>query len=355
MAKKTQKSPRTMAELGKRMGISAATVSRALAGSPLVKPAKRESIVRFARQTGFVMNEHARDLRLQRTHTLCVAIPVAHENSQPLSDPFLAAMIAHLAQEITRHGYGMLLHKVAPHSGNWLAQLVKSKRADGVIVLAQSDEHAVLDKVARTYDPLVVWGGQRDGQSYCSVGSDNTGGARAAVEHLLRTGRRRIAFLGDIATPEGKLRYQGYREALSGADAAAAWSGVIESGFETNSGYAATQAFLRDAAPIDAVFAVSDLLALTAMQAIADAGLSVPRDIAVVGFDDTPAAACATPPLSSVRQDLPLAAKCLVESVLARLEHRSTPSVRLAAELIVRRSSHQLTAVRPVPTALAAS
>ena len=88
---------------------------------------------------------------------------------------------------------------------DWLPGMIAAKRSDGIIVIGQSTEHKVLESVAKDYLPLVVWGGQIDHQTYCTVGSDNVGGARLATEHLLKLGRRRIVFLGATKVPEMRL------------------------------------------------------------------------------------------------------------------------------------------------------
>jgi DNA-binding LacI/PurR family transcriptional regulator len=126
-------------------------------------------------------------------------------------------LLGHLADEITQRGYGMFLQKILPPMENWLTRLINSRRADGIVVIGQSTEHAALEEAAQHYKPMVVWGGHLDKQSYCSVGTDNVGGARVAVDHLIRMGRRRIVFLGPSSIPEIKLRFEGYSYALSRA------------------------------------------------------------------------------------------------------------------------------------------
>jgi len=329
----------TMSDIARLAGVHVSTVSRALAGSPLVQQGKRDKILKLARERGYVVNATARNLRLKRTQTLSVVIPLGHEAGQPLTDPFFVSMLGHLADEITQHGYGMFLQKVLPPMDDWLPRLIGSQRSDGIIIIGQSTEHAAIEAAARNYAPLVVWGGHLEHQSYCTVGTDNVGGARAAVEHLLSSGRRRIVFLGDPSIPEIRLRHDGYRLALARAPRGTRSDNIVPSHMTADTAYEAMRAYIREGGAFDAVFAATDVIALSAMRAISASGLSVPDDVAVVGFDDIPMAAHSIPTLTTVRQDLERGAKMLVNLLFRRLEGEATPSATMPAELIVRESS----------------
>jgi DNA-binding LacI/PurR family transcriptional regulator len=328
-----------MADLARLAGVHISTVSRALAGSRLIAPSQRERILGLARERGYVLNTAASNLRLQRTQTLSVVIPLHHEAGQPLSDPFFATMLGNLADEITQRGYGMFLKKVLPPGKDWLQQLIKSHRADGTIVIGQSTEHAALEAAAKSYHPLVVWGGHLQQQSYCTVGSDNVGGARAAVEHLIQGGRKRILFMGDSTIPEIGLRHDGYRLALAQASRSVVESLQVRAHMTADTAYEAMLAYIREGGKFDAVFAATDVIAMSAIRAIIASGLSVPRDVAVVGFDDIALSAYTNPPLTTVRQDLQRGAKILVDLVLRRIEGEDTPSATMPAELVIRESS----------------
>jgi DNA-binding LacI/PurR family transcriptional regulator len=328
-----------MADLARQAGVSASTVSRALAGSPLVAKAKREEILMLARESGYVVNTTARNLRLQRTQQVSVVIPLGHEAGQPLTDPFFVQMLGHLADEITTRGYGMLLQKVLPPMDGWLDRLVGAQRSDGIIVIGQSTEHRALEAVARRYKPLVVWGGHMPRQHYCSVGSDNTAGAMLAVSHLLETGRRRIVFLGETTAPEMQQRYEGYARALAAGPRGTAEPHVVPAHLTPDAAYEAVRAALRSGPRFDAVFAATDVIAISAMRAISASGLRVPQDIAVAGYDDVWLATQVTPTLTTVRQDLQRGAHTLVDLLFRRMEGEDTPSATMPAELAVRESS----------------
>lgn len=328
-----------MTDIAHIAGVNVSTVSRALSGNARVGKEQRERILKLARERGYVINPNASNLRTRRTQTLSVVIPLRHETGQALSDPFFISMLGYLAEEITQRGYGMFLKKVLPPMNNWLQLLIGSQRADGIIVIGQSTEHSAIEAAAKTYRPLVVWGGHLQHQSYCTVGSDNVGGARAAVEHLIQGGRKRIVFMGDSKIPEMRLRHDGYRLALEQGSRGTSEDLQVPSHLTADAAYEAMRAYIRDSARFDAVFAATDVIALSAISALTASGLSVPKDVAVVGFDDIAMAAYANPPLTTVRQNLQHGAKVLVDLVLRRIEGEDTPSATMPAELIVRESS----------------
>ena len=349
MSTKRREKPAKMADIARAAGVAVSTVSRALAGSSLVEKSQRVEIMRIAKESGYVVNSTARNLRLQRTQILSVVIPLGHEASQPLTDPFFVEMLGYLADEITQRGYGMFLQKVLPPMGDWLLQLIGSNRADGIIVVGQSTEHKALEAVAAHYLPLVVWGGHLKKQSYCTVGTDNVAGAMAATEHLLKLGRRKIVFFGDPSIPEIRLRYQGYQQALTHGPKDAAGPRGVPAHLTADTAYEAMRAFVDSGADFDAVVAASDVIAMSAIRALTASGRSVPEQVAVVGYDDLAMAGHFNPPLTSVRQDLRHGAHVLVDLLFRRMNGESTPSATMPAELVVRESSAATAAGRRRP------
>jgi DNA-binding LacI/PurR family transcriptional regulator len=160
-----------------------------------------------------------------------------------------------------------------------------------------------------------------------------------ATEHLLASGRRRIVFVGDPSIPEIRLRCDGYKLALKSAPRGSAPPRVIKAHMTPAAAHDAMQRSIASGVKFDAVFAATDVIAIGAMRAIAASGLAVPRDVALVGFDDIAMAAHVHPTLTSVRQDLARGASLLVDLVLRRAAGEKTQSVRLPAELVVRQSS----------------
>jgi DNA-binding LacI/PurR family transcriptional regulator len=328
-----------MADIARMAGVSISTVSRALAGNPLIPKALRDQIVEIAQTHGYVVNQSARSLRLRKTDTIGVIIPLAHEAGQLISDPFFLEMVGRLADEITRRNYSVLLNKVLVPETGWLERIIQSHRADGLLVIGQSTQHETLNTVSDTYRPMVVWGAQLPGQRYCAVGSDNVEGGRLAVAHLAATGRRRIAFLGAIDAPEAIQRFEGYKKGLAEAGLAFDPALVAPAPYTSDEARAAVAGFLASGVAFDAAFAFSDVIALAAIGALKAAGKTVPGDVAVVGFDDIILAQHSTPPLTTVRQDLAFGARAMVDLLLRRMGGEDAPSALAPVELIVRGSS----------------
>jgi DNA-binding LacI/PurR family transcriptional regulator len=339
MPKKSTPSNIKMSDIAKIAGVHTSTVSRALAGSPLVDEAVRKKIAGIARSCGYVVNSAARSLRLRRSQTISVAIPLGHESQQPLSDPFFVEMFGYLADEITQRGYGVHLQKILPPMDRWLENLIASNQPDGILIIGQSTEHKAIEAMAKKFLPLVVWGGQVARQSYCTVGSDNIEGGRLAAEHLLACGRQKIVFVGDTNAPEFLLRYKGYRAALEHSSHNIEKPYLASSHLTADGAYAAVKSLIAGKHALDAICAATDIIAANAVRAITDAGKTVPGDIAVVGYDDIALAAHTNPPLTTVRQDIQQGARTMVDLLFRRIDGEKTPSAIIPTQLVIRASS----------------
>lgn len=328
-----------MADIARMAGVSISTVSRALAGNPLIPKALRDQIVEIAQTHGYVVNQSARSLRLRKTDTIGVVIPLAEEAGQLISDPFFLEMVGRLADEITRRNYFVLLSKVFVTEPGWLDRIIQSHRADGLLLIGQSTQHEALNAAADGYRPMVVWGAQLPGQRYCTVGGDNVEGGRLAVAHLVASGRRRIAFLGGTEAPEAAQRFEGYRKGLAEAGLAFDPALVLPTPYTLEEAREAVAAFLAAGVTFDAAFAFSDVIALAATGALHAAGGRVPDDVAVVGYDDIVLARHSAPPLTTVRQDLAFGAKAMVDLLFRRMAGEEGASTLVPVELVVRGSS----------------
>lgn len=328
-----------MSDISKLAGVSVSTVSRALAGSPLVPEAMRDKIAAIAREHGYVVNHAARNLRLQTTQTIGVVLPLGHETGQQITDPFLLEMIGHLSERVIQRGFDVLLTKVTTPTQGWLGALVQSHRFDGVLMLGQSDQHDAIEEIAGRYAPMVVWGERLKNQSYCTVGVDNIYGGRLATEHLISQGRKAVRFIGPPRVPEVEARHQGYLQALKDAPKQKVPGDLIESHFTFDGAVETVRELLRRRVRFDALFAASDVIAHGAMTALTEAGLRVPEDVALVGFDDVALARSLNPPLTTIRQDLALASQMMVDLLFKRIAGEQTSSAVVPASLIVRGSS----------------
>ena len=329
---------RTIKDIAAIAGVSAGTVSRALSDSELISAKTRARIQALAAEHGFRPNIMARNLRTQRTGAIGVVIPLGHETGQHISDPFFITMLGLLADTLTERGYDLLLSRVVPADAQWLDRYIGSGRVDGVIVIGQSNQAAVLDRVAADYRPLVVWGGHEPGQVHCSVGSDNAAGGALATRHLVGRGCRRIVFLGDPRALEIGQRLDGCRAALAAAGMLPPQ--VVPVNLVADRAYPEIAGFLAATpTPPDGIIAASDVIAMTALRALSEAGLKVPDAVKLVGYDGLAFGEQTVPPLTSVRQDMAAGAALLVDKLLRRIAGEDAPYVMMAPDLVVRESS----------------
>lgn len=335
----TSKQVRTIYDLAQLAGVSAATVSRALAGKDVVSAKTARRIRKLAEEHSFQPSALARNLRTSKAGAIGVVIPLGHERTQHISDPFFMTMIGCLADELTERGFDLILSRVIPERSDWLETIIKAARADGLIIIGQSDQSAALEAAASRYLPMVVWGAFTQGQKHCSVGTDNILGGRLAMSHLIERGCRRIAFLGNTRAIEIAQRLEGARIAVAQGGSKATLD-VIPTHLAHELSGADIGAFLESTdRPPDGIFAASDMIALTAVQALVSRGLSVPDDVRVIGFDDLPIAQSVVPPLTTIRQDVATGARQMVDSLLMRIDGKQSGSIVLNPELIVRGST----------------
>lgn len=326
---------RNIAELAKLAGVTAGTVSRALANKSLVNKETRERIQQLAREHGFRPNQMARRLRVQETRVIGVVVPLGHEQRQHLSDPFFMAILGHLADALTESGYDIMLSRVIPNADDWLERIVESGMLDGVLVIGQSNQVEALERVAAYYKPMVVWGSHKPGQRHCTVGVDNHAGGRLAGERLITAGRTRLAFLGEIDGPELRDRYEGLCDAARDAGLAPPRQLDVHLAFDTMASEIAGHIdAIRNG--IDGIACGSDLIAMHAVRAMADHDISVPEDISVTGFDDLPLAEQTVPRLTTISQNVAEGAKVMVRLLFERIAGTESGSVEMAPQLVVR-------------------
>lgn len=326
---------RNIAELARLAGVSAGTVSRALAGKSLVNQETRERIQALAREYGFRPNQMARRLRVQETRVIGVAVPLGHERRQHLSDPFFMALLGHLADALTESGYDIMLSRVIPDADDWLERIADSGMLDGLLVIGQSNQFEAIERVASWYRPMVVWGSRRAGQKQCTVGVDNRLGGRLAGECLIERGCKRLAFLGEVAAPELSERYLGLCDAAAAEGLAKPAQFDIHLAFDVMDDEIASRAE-QIVAAADGLAAASDLIAMHAVRALADRGLNVPADIAVTGFDDLPLAEQTIPRLTTISQNIAGGARAMVSALFERIAGADAPSLEMVPQLVRR-------------------
>lgn len=324
-------------------GVSQPTVSRALRGEKAVSHVTRERIERIARELNYTVDKNASSLRSQRSNTIALLFFEDPTADDSMINPFFLAMLGSITRACANRGLDLLI-SFQRLADDWHVRYQDSHRADGLILLGYGDYTLYEERLRhlrRQGTHFARWGSVSNDQSGATIGSDNFGAGRIVAEHLLGTGRRRIAFLGhaDGHYPEFAHRYEGLccglREAGIAPDPCLQHDAITTE----VAGYEATRALLGGGAGFDAVFAASDLIAIGAMRALAEAGLKVPRDVAVVGFDDIPAASLTSPPLTTIMQDIKGAGERLVETLLGQMQDLPTPEPRLPTRLIIRESS----------------
>jgi DNA-binding LacI/PurR family transcriptional regulator len=293
----------TLEAVAEHAGVSRATVSRVVNGSPNVRRPLRVRVERSIAALGYVPNQAARTLVTRRNDA--VAVIVAEPETRLFGDPFFGMHLRGMSRELTAADYQLVLLLVEDRDDYArIGRYLSGQHVDGALIFSLHEDDP-LPAMARRVGLPTVYGGRPswpadDGTIY--VDSDNRGGARLAVEHLLSLGRRRIAHIsGPLDQTSAMDRQLGYQDALPAADPA-----LLAHGDFTRSGGARAMARLLEAAPdVDAVFAGNDLMASGALAVLHERGRRVPQDVAVVGFDDIESVALdTTPPLTTIRQDV---------------------------------------------------
>ena len=333
----------TSFDIAQLAGVSQPTVSRALRGSSTVNLATRQRIEAIARQLNYTVDRSASNLRNGTTKTIALLLFRDPTPDETEVNPFFLGMLGAMMGACADHGYDLLV-SFQNFSSDWHTDYEDSHRADGLILLGYgdyADYRARLDHLVAQGTHFIRWGSVRHDQPGLTVGCDNVAGGAEATRHLIERGRTRIAFLGDATDhyPEFHDRHRGYVEALAAAGLHADPRLQVGAITTEEDGTRAAQALVDRGVPFDAIVAASDLIALAAMRVFVNVGLRVPEDVAIVGFDDIPAASLANPPLTTVVQDAGAAGRRLIDTLLARIRGEPTQSVVLPTRLVVRRSS----------------
>jgi DNA-binding LacI/PurR family transcriptional regulator len=338
----TQRRP-TSFDIAALAGVSQPTVSRALSGNPSVSEATRARVLAAAEKLNYKVDKNASGLRRQQSRTLALLFFEEPSADGALINPFYLSLLGPMVRCCAAHGYDLLI-STQQLSSDWHVDYEDSRKADGIILLGYGDyieSQPKLRKLIAKGAHFVRWGSAGDAQVGATVSSDNEQGGFDATAHLLRQGRRHIAFIGTAEPryPEFFERWRGYCRAL--AEEGINVDDALRADAEPSegAGQAAILELASRGAQFDAVFAASDVAAIGAMHALQHAGRQVPEDVAIVGFDDTPVASLSSPPLTTVRQDARAAAEALVETLLMAIESGDAENRLLPVKLIVRQSS----------------
>jgi len=327
----------TINDIAKRVGLSKASVSRALNGKQDVDPETRKRVLKVAAQVGYVPSASARALRIGRSNCLGLLVPT-------LTWPWILEVLRGVAEEIERSGYSLILYTTSGGEDSereFMSQVVPAGAVDGLALVIPLGMLEYIERLAKGGLPIVVVDDRGHYPDLPTVATTNIEGGRSATRHLIDQGRRRIAMLnGPHDFGCNRDRLEGYKSALQKAGLQFDPQLVVDSDFKESGGASAMTTLLAADPKLDGVFVANDVMAFGAMRALRKAGRRVPDDVAVVGFDDIPASAMTHPPLSTVRQPLYEMGRTAASMVMAAVRGEPiTKRIELPTSLVVRESS----------------
>jgi LacI family transcriptional regulator len=326
----------TIKDVAREAKVSVASVSRVLNGTGGVTAKTQKIVQEVARRLHYVPDSAARSLITGRTHTIGAVLP-------DLYGEFYSELIRGI--DVAARARGLHLLVSSSHNGlDDAAAAVRAMRGrvDGMLILSEYVDAAFLDANLPVSLPAVLLNSAVKSARYPVLNIDNKAGAIAIVQHLIDTGRKRIAFIAGPKTNfDAQQRDKGYRAAMARFAPGAALN-IAAGDFSEESGYRAGQQLLAQKSRPDAVFAANDMMAVGCMLAFKEAGVDIPRDIALAGFDDILIARYVTPPLSTVRVRIADLGRIALESLAALLDSDSAappPVQTLGCDLVVRETS----------------
>jgi LacI family transcriptional regulator len=327
----------TINDIAKQVGLSKASVSRALNGKQDVDPATRKRVLKLAAQIGYVPSASARALSNGRSNCLGLLVP-------SLTWPWILEVLRGVAEEIEKSGYSLILYTTANGATSeraFMSQVVPAGAVDGLALVIPPGMLDYIGRLEKGGLPVVVIDDRGHHQDFPTVATTNVEGGRTATQHLVDVGRRKIAMLnGPLEYGCNRDRLEGYKSALQQGGIRFDPIRVTNGDFAEGGGALAMKTLLESDPRLDAVFAANDLMAFGAMRALRAAGRRVPDDVAVVGFDDLPASAMTHPPLTTVHQPLYEMGRTAATMVMAAVRGDTIPKrIELPTSLVVRASS----------------
>lgn len=324
--------PPTIKDVARVAGVSVATVSRALNGADNVLPGTRQRILDAARDLRFSPSGAARSLITKRTDTIGALLP-------DLYGEYFSELIRGIDQAARARGLHLLVSSSHGDADEAAAALrAMNGRVDGLLVMSPHADADFLQHNLPVGLPAVLINTGTELPGHPRFFVDNFGGALAMTRHLAAAGRHRIAFIsGPAGNLEAQERLRGYREGLKPGMR----EYVFEGDFSQETGYSAGQRIAQSRPRPDAVFAANDLTAIGCLAALGEAGLRVPEDVALAGFDDIPIARYVAPALTTVRVPIAALGAAALEMLALGIEapgSQATQSIAMPVELAVRRS-----------------
>lgn len=331
----------TSFDVAAEAGVSQSTVSRALAGDPVVSEATRQRVMAAAAKLNYHVDENAARLRTGRTGTLAVVVVCRPGEDRKDLNPFHFALLGSVCAAASERGYETLVSfQDTPATFNGLYQ--EKRKADGLIVIGTTENIPAWDyfrERTTAGDHVVCWGSPFDELDW--IRSDNREGARLATGHLIERGYRKIACIGSDCSPQRQFmeRYDGYAEKMAEAGLTPVMVPIEEGLTRQEQGQRAIARLLHEAPDCDAAFAVCDEIALGALGELRARGIAVPDSFGLVGFDGIRAGAVASPPLSTVEPDFREAGAMLVDKLLRVVGGQASEQRRVPVRLLARGST----------------
>lgn len=337
----------SMKDIAKVCDVSQAVVSKALADRPGVSPETRQRILEVARQFNYRPNALVRSLQRGQTMTIAVAANV-------IDDVYAGRILQAVFERLYDAGYEALVFSwdQQVRKGSHMLRSMGERRVDGLLMFppAETPTPEYMAELRSFQRPIVLLDQAWPGADFDFVGFDDITGARRATEYLLELGHRDIANFHYRSVSTGQDRFDGYLSAMIGRGAAVREDHVIDSRGEYDAAYDQAVRLLASPARPTAVACFNDVVALAVLAAAADAGLSVPRDLSVVGFADLPQASQVRPALTTVRQNARDLGERAVIAILDRIteardggrDRAALRAERLPTELVVRGSAAPL-------------
>ncbi|HUI70795.1 MAG TPA: LacI family DNA-binding transcriptional regulator [Spirochaetia bacterium] len=334
----TTRKLKSIQDIAQLAGVSKSTVSRALNNSSLVRQETRDAIQTIAREHEFRPSATARSLSLRASRTIGFVNDAYNKGACNVSCPFSLEIMGGITVGLHELGYDLLVIHVSPNDRDWVGQYLDTGRVDGFILMTESKKMKHIELLASRGAPFVAWG--TSSGRYCTVCGDDRAGGRLACERLLSLGRKRIAFLGGPrAEGEVQARFLGYKEALSAGGKSFDPGLVVYGDYSEESAEHAIKDLLARKPDFDALFSNSDVMAIAALKVLKAHGRRVPKDVAVVGYDDLSLASYVSPALTTISQRIPLAGTLLARDLVTFLEQGIVTHTVVPVELVVRESA----------------
>ncbi|MEN4012072.1 MAG: LacI family DNA-binding transcriptional regulator [Chloroflexota bacterium] len=330
----------TLEDIAKKAGVSRSTVSRVVNNHPNVRETVRNRVMQVIQEAGFHPNAAARALASQRSWVIGLVLP--RTVGAIFVDPYFPRLTQGVAQACNLYNYTLALFLVASPAdeAKIYPRISRKGSLDGVIVQSGQIGDQLIERLSNAGMPLVVAGRPFYEGSVSYIDVDNVQSTFEAVNHLISIGRRQIATIsGPSNSTVGIDRLQGYLNALKAAGLPVNQDLIVAGDFTERGGYQAMQQLLPRKP--DAVFAASDAMAVGGMRAVKEAGLSIPRDIAFVGYDNIPLINQPEPPLTTVSQPVTQFGFETVVMLIDLIENGIMPPRRMMmeTELVVREST----------------